>query len=117
MRALRRRLGLTQAQMAACLRLAPANGKDTVRKWESGARVPSGPTILLYELLRDGVIRPEMVTHVKIDMERLRAKDKQGADDPGFHVGTCDFCGREETSRYHLQPDDYACPDCYQKHG
>ena len=28
MRSLRRRLGLTQAQMAAYLRLAPANGKD-----------------------------------------------------------------------------------------
>ena len=58
-RAVRRHLGLTQAQMAAYLRLAPANGKDTVRKWESGVRVPSGPTVLLYELLRDGVIRPQ----------------------------------------------------------
>ena len=58
-RAIRRRLGFTQARMAAYLRLAPANGKDTVRKWEAGTRIPSGPVRLLYGLLRDGKIGAE----------------------------------------------------------
>ena len=56
MRAIRRRLGLTQAQMAAYLRLAPAYGRDTIRKWERGTRKPSGPIVLIYEALRDNIL-------------------------------------------------------------
>ena len=59
LRTIRRHLGLTQAQMAAYLRLAPANGRDTVRKWEAGTRIPSGPVQLLYGLLRDRQIGVE----------------------------------------------------------
>ena len=54
MRALRETLGLTQFQLSAFLRLAP----DTVRKYESGAVKPSGRIVMLYEMIRDGDLKP-----------------------------------------------------------
>lgn len=41
--AARKRLGLTQAELASWLELEGVHAKDTVRKWESGARPISGP--------------------------------------------------------------------------
>ena len=52
MRELRQSLGLTQRELAQLLRLAPNTGADTVRKYESGVIRPSGPVVLLYELLQ-----------------------------------------------------------------
>jgi len=53
-RTARKRLGLTQAELAARLRLAPATGKDTVRSWESGKRPITGPAqVALEYMLRD----------------------------------------------------------------
>ena len=48
-RALRQRLGLTQAQFAALLHL----GLNTVSRWESGRNVQSGAMDLLLKILRD----------------------------------------------------------------
>ncbi len=48
-RALRQRLGLTQAQFAALLHL----GLNTVSRWESGRNVQSGAMDLLLKIIRD----------------------------------------------------------------
>lgn len=45
------RLGMTQAQLAKALRLAPRSGADTVRKWENGSRSITGPVSLAVEYL------------------------------------------------------------------
>lgn len=50
-RAARQRLGLTQAELAERLRLAPATGKDTVRSWESGKRPITGPAQVAIEYM------------------------------------------------------------------
>ena len=47
----RKRLGLTQAELAERLRLAPATGKDTVRSWESGKRPITGPAQVAIEFM------------------------------------------------------------------
>lgn len=53
-RQVRQRLGLTQAELAERLRLAPATGKDTVRSWESGKRPITGPAqVALEYMLRE----------------------------------------------------------------
>lgn len=57
MRAIRRRLGVTQKEMANYLRLAPKGGADTIRSWEAGRRPPSGPVTVIYEALEDGRLR------------------------------------------------------------
>ena len=54
MRALRESMGLSQQKMSKFLRLAP----DTVRKYESGVVRPSGHVMLLYEIVRDGKLKP-----------------------------------------------------------
>lgn len=48
MKAIRLRLGLTQAEMAERFRLGK-NGGRTIRRYESGQTQPSGPVALLYE--------------------------------------------------------------------
>lgn len=64
-KAARRALGLTCAQLADALELEPTNGKDTVRFWESGKRQPSGPVRAAIRLLleRDGLLNPEGQLH------------------------------------------------------
>lgn len=63
----RRQLGLTQAELAERLRLAPATGKDTVRSWESGKRPITGPAqVALEYMLRD------------VDAGRTPSKLKEG---------------------------------------
>ena len=57
MRAVRTRQGLTQREMAGILRLEG----DTVRKYESGARVPSGPVRLIYALIHAGAVDVELL--------------------------------------------------------
>lgn len=57
MRAVRTGLGATQAEIARFLRLAPKSGGQTVRAWEAGRYAPSGPIIVIYELLRDGTLK------------------------------------------------------------
>lgn len=52
MKALRHDLDLTVSEMALLLRLNGANGGDKIREYERGAREPSGPMMLIYELLR-----------------------------------------------------------------
>ena len=47
----RHALGLTLSEMADALELEPPNGKDTVRKWESGARSITGPARVAIRLL------------------------------------------------------------------
>ena len=50
----RKRLGLTQSQLAAKLGLSEANGDNTVRKWEAGSREISGPVaVAIAYMLRD----------------------------------------------------------------
>jgi DNA-binding transcriptional regulator YiaG len=46
--------GLTQAGLAAMLRLQGATGKRTVRRWESGEQPITGPASLLLELIEAG---------------------------------------------------------------
>lgn len=58
-RAVRKTLGLSVADMGRALRLKGANAGRSVRDWEAGRRQPSGPVSLLYEAFRDGRIRPE----------------------------------------------------------
>ncbi len=53
---LRLKLGLTQAQFAGVL----GTSLGTVRKWESGERLPSGAAARLLELL---AAKPRIVTH------------------------------------------------------
>jgi len=50
-KAARRALGLTLSQLADELELEPPNGKDTVRKWETGARAITGPARAAIRLL------------------------------------------------------------------
>lgn len=50
----RKQLGLTQAGLAALLRLGKKNGADTVRAWESGKRNISGPAQVALECLLYG---------------------------------------------------------------
>ena len=45
-KAIRKRLGLTQAQLACALALSPDNGRDAVRRWEAGKTDVRGPTAL-----------------------------------------------------------------------
>lgn len=53
-KAIRRRLGLTEAQMGRVLRLKPANAFSTVRRMEAGQVEVSGPASLALEALDDG---------------------------------------------------------------
>ena len=53
MRETRKRLGLSQRDLAQLFRLGP-NGERSVRRWERGTYPPPGPITLLYELLADG---------------------------------------------------------------
>lgn len=50
-KAARRELGMTQAQLAARLRLAESSGPRTVRHWESGTVPITGPASVAIELL------------------------------------------------------------------
>ena len=45
--ALRERLAVTQAELASVLNTSPS----TVRKWETGEKRPSGPSLKLLDLL------------------------------------------------------------------
>ena len=60
MRELRQRHGLTQEAMARFLRLG-RTGEQTVRSWEAGRRIPSGPITLIYDALEDGRLTPPPV--------------------------------------------------------
>lgn len=51
MKAIRHEYGLTVNQMAALLRLTGERGGEKVRALERGAKEPSGPITLIYELL------------------------------------------------------------------
>lgn len=62
-RTARQRLGLTQAELAVRLRLAPATGKDTVRSWESGKRAISGPAQVAIEYMLLELEPQKGVTH------------------------------------------------------
>ena len=55
------RLGMTQTQLAAVLRIGDIR---TIRRWETGKRGISGPVTLLMELLDDGhsLHIPDIVT-------------------------------------------------------
>lgn len=46
--------GLSLSDMARVLRLSEANGADKIREFERGARQPSGPITLIYEILEFG---------------------------------------------------------------
>lgn len=56
LRAIRIRLGLTQAELARILRLAN-DGKRSVRSWEAGHHPISGPVSVVMEALADGKIQ------------------------------------------------------------
>ena len=59
MRKIRTSLKLTQANMARALRLG-ANGGRTIRRWESGDWQPGKQVVLLYEMLADGRLKPNL---------------------------------------------------------
>jgi DNA-binding transcriptional regulator YiaG len=50
---IRAKLGMTQTQLAAVLRIEDIR---TIRRWEKGERAISGPVSLLMELLDEGKI-------------------------------------------------------------
>jgi DNA-binding transcriptional regulator YiaG len=52
---IRAKLGMTQTQLAAALRIEDIR---TIRRWEKGERAISGPVSLLMELLDDGRLLP-----------------------------------------------------------
>jgi DNA-binding transcriptional regulator YiaG len=52
---IRAKLGMTQTQLAAVLRIEDIR---TIRRWERGERAISGPVSLLMELLDDGRLLP-----------------------------------------------------------
>lgn len=54
-KAIRTEAKLTQAGLAALLRLG-ASGKRTVRRWEAGEIPITGPASILLEMLGDGVL-------------------------------------------------------------
>lgn len=47
LKAARKALGMTQAELADALGLTAKNGKDTVRAWEADRRPVSGPVAML----------------------------------------------------------------------
>lgn len=53
LKAIRKRAGLTQGQLAAFLRLADSR---TIRRYEDGRREVSGPVAMLLEMLDAGEI-------------------------------------------------------------
>lgn len=55
--ALRQKLGMTQQEMSAALLLGKG-GDRTVRRWESGERAVSGPTIIAMLALLSGWVPP-----------------------------------------------------------
>lgn len=57
-KAARLELGMTQAELASALELAGANGKDTVRSWESGKREISGPSRVALRLMLERKPKP-----------------------------------------------------------
>lgn len=57
-KSIRKRLGLSQSELAQVLRLGNNAGRY-VRMLESGDRAPSGPVCYLMELLDAGVIQPQ----------------------------------------------------------
>lgn len=59
----RQRLGITQAELAVRLRLAPATGKDTVRSWESGKRPITGPAQVAIEYMLLELEQPREAKH------------------------------------------------------
>jgi DNA-binding transcriptional regulator YiaG len=58
-KAIRHKLGLSQAGLAAALNLGKDGGR-TVRRYESGEREPIGPVVRLMTLYRD---HPELLTY------------------------------------------------------
>lgn len=52
---IRKKLGMTQTQLAAVLRIEDIR---TIRRWEKGQRAISGPVSFLMELLDDGRLLP-----------------------------------------------------------
>jgi putative transcriptional regulator len=56
-KAIRRRLGISQAQFAAKFGFAPAS----VRNWEQGRRIPDGPARILLAVIGE---RPDVVESV-----------------------------------------------------
>lgn len=59
-RALRKRLGLTQTGLGRWLRLGGAQPGHTVRMWESGKRPPSGPVLVCLEAFASGYRPPHV---------------------------------------------------------
>ncbi len=64
-KAIRRALGLSEAQLGRVLRLRPANAFKTVRNMESGAVDVSGPVSLALEALADGWRPRDYAANVK----------------------------------------------------
>jgi transcriptional regulator with XRE-family HTH domain len=50
----RKRLGLTQEQLAERMGL---HGKQTISQWERGVRIPQGPSLVLLRSLLDAQVR------------------------------------------------------------
>lgn len=48
---IRQRFGLTQSELAGLLRI---ESRDTIRKWENGTRLVSGPASIILELMDSG---------------------------------------------------------------
>jgi len=55
--AARKRLGLTQGQLAQALRLQPP-GDRTVRFWEKGERAIPGPVVVAVEMMLERMEKP-----------------------------------------------------------
>lgn len=54
-KSIRQRFGLTQSELAGILRL---EARDTIRKWETGARPVTGPASIILEMIAAGELPP-----------------------------------------------------------
>lgn len=52
---IRSRMGLTQSELAELMRLSRKSGSRTIRRWEAGERVVSGPALVILEMLYEKV--------------------------------------------------------------
>lgn len=90
LQAARHSLDFSVEQMADALGLRGDNGGDDVRKWERGAREPSGVVVRCAEAL---ALIADLADHID---GALGATDRPGSDSAVIHARALEFLGVDE---------------------